>query len=143
MSFRTVDLYFFNQNVVRNLYFFKLIHLNLMDKSYCLPILKCLHLIFDITDITDIDYLGSSNYFYLLRYFFRTNGSICQYVSKFNLGIWYYSFKIRACLRTFQMFFALNFLVNDIIPKIGKEYLVKNSRNMYIFTILDLNIFLD
>ena len=114
-----------------------------MDKSYCLPILKCLHLIFDITDITDIDYLGSSNYFYLLRYFFRTNGSICQYVSKFNLGIWYYSFKIRACLRTFQMFFALNFLVNDIIPKIGKEYLVKNSRNMYIFTILDLNIFLD
>ncbi len=84
---RRVDLTFFNKNLVRTLYLFKCAHLNLSQKSYCIPSLTSLHLVFFINNLTDFDHLCSSNYIYLLKYFFRSKASVCQYISKFHLGV--------------------------------------------------------
>jgi hypothetical protein len=84
---RNVDLTFFNKNIVRNLYLFKLANLNLIQKSYCIPALSSLHLVFFLNNLTDFDDLSSSNYMYLLKYFFRSKASICQYTSQFHLGV--------------------------------------------------------
>jgi hypothetical protein len=140
---RRVDLSFFNKNLVSNLYLIKCVNLNLVYKSYCIPSLTSLHLVFFINNLTDFDHLCSSNYIYLFKYFFRSKASVCQYTSKFHLGVWYYSFQIRAYLLNFKIFFTLYFLLNDIMPKIGKDFSVKIWKNRYMLTIFDLNIFLD
>jgi hypothetical protein len=84
---KRVDLVFFNKNVVRNLYLGKLSNLPLIRKSYCIPSLASLHLVFFINNLTDFDHLCSSNYIYLFKYFFRSKASVCQYRSKFHLGV--------------------------------------------------------
>ncbi len=140
---RIVDLAFYDKYLARNLYLLKFDKLNFDKKNYFIPSFNCLNLIFFIQNITNFEALCTSNYFYLINYFFGCNGSVYHYQTQFHLGLWYYSFQIKATLKKNNRYFILYFLINDICPQIGKDYYISYNKNQLSFTMYDLNMFVD
>ena len=138
---RIVDVNFYNKYIVRYLFLWKCIQL--LINNWSIPKLNCLHLIFTILHALHPDEIYTSNYFYLLKYFFWCEASICNFYTQYHLGTWYYSYQIKAHLQTFKCYFVLYFFFNDLLPKLGKDYEVQFLKNQFIFLIKDLNTFLD
>jgi hypothetical protein len=140
---RFVDAYFFEKNTIRYFFLLKYNYLNFSHYNLGLPFLKKLYLNFNIIDAQDVDSLFSSNYAYLLRYFFGCKAFVLNYKSRYHLGVWYYSFQIRSLAPKNYYPFILYMISNDIIPKIGYDFEVKSYKNLCYLVLKDLNIFLD
>jgi hypothetical protein len=87
------DYFFTYKNSLKLLLLLKLNPKN-YDSVYSLPYISKLNFFFSLSKVTDKDNISVYNYFYLFKFFFGRNAYLSKYRSYFNLGIWYYSFKV-------------------------------------------------
>ena len=70
-----------------------------------------------------------------------------KYRSKFSLGVWYHNFTIFLNVPQKEAYSALFFLINDVLPFMGKNYVKKGifsrSLNILYMVLKDLTVFSD
>ena len=139
-----LDYYFTYKNSVKFLTLLKLNPKN-CDAIYSSPFISKLNFFFSLSKITDKDNVAIYNYFYLFKFFFGKNAFLSKYKSHFNLGVWYYSFKVFIIINKKEVYSILNFYFNDFLSILDKVYfkygVYSMKLNILYIVLKDLTIF--
>jgi hypothetical protein len=139
-----LDYYFTYKNSLRFLIFLKLGLLNNIN-TYNVPFLNKLTFFFSLSKSVDKDNISIYNYFYLFKFFFGKNAFLSKYKSYYNLGMWYYSFKVYIIIIKKEVYSYLFYYLNDFLSMIDKIYfkygIFSNKLNILYIVLKDLTIF--
>src|SRR5690242_7211249 len=107
-----LDFFFYYKNIMRFILFLKKskIKYNFID---ILEIKKSI-VYFDLKNITDLNNLSISNYYYFFKYFFGKVPFFYNYKYVFKLNINYFNFTILYNFKKKEIYYILFFLINDI-----------------------------
>lgn len=139
-----LDYYFTYKNSLQLLILLKSNPIN-YDSVYSLPYISKLNFFFSLSKVTDKDNTAIYNYFYLFKFFFGRNAYLSRYKSYFNLGIWYYSFKVFIIINKKEIYNILFFYLNDFLSVLDKVYfkygVYSTKLNLLYIVLNDLTIF--
>jgi hypothetical protein len=138
---KKLDYYFHYKFVLRFLLIEKLNYTYI--NSYIIPDLKKIKIYFSIKNLIDFNDLRSSNFHFLFRFFFGKKAIFVRYSTIFSLNVLYYNFIIQSIFLKKDMFFPIYFFFNDIIPYCNNRYFLLKRDNLVMYTIFDMNIFLE
>jgi hypothetical protein len=113
------DYYFSYKNSIKLLMLLKLNARN-YKSVLNIPKLSKLNYHFLISRSTDKDTVSIYNYFYLFKFFFGKNAFLSKYRSYYNLGLWYYSFKVSIVINNKQIYKYLSYYINDYLSMLIK-----------------------
>src|ERR1700760_1292176 len=110
---KMLDFFFYYKNIVRFILFLKKskIKFNFTD----ILELKKSVIFFDLKNITDLNSLSISNYYFFFKYFFGKIPFFSSYKYEFKLNIILYNFKKK------EIYYIFNFFINDIYYIISKR----------------------
>jgi hypothetical protein len=114
-----LDFYFYYKYIVRFILFLK----KSKVKYYFTDILEIKKTLvyFNLQNITDLNNLSISNYYYFFKYFFGKIPFFSSYKYTFKLNISYYNFMILYNFKKKDIYYILIFLINDIYALISKN----------------------
>jgi hypothetical protein len=114
-----LDFFFYYKYIVRFILFLK----KSEKKYYFTDILdiKKTIVFFNIQNITDLNNLSISNYFFFFKYFFGKIPFFSSYKYNFKLNVNYYNFIILYNFKKKEIYYVLYFLINDIYYIISKN----------------------
>jgi len=98
---------------------------------------------FSVKDLENFDDVCVSNYFFFLYFFFGGQSYFFNYNSVFNLGITYYSFYIQCLFVNRNVFFLLNFVLNEILVGVEKTRFISEKMCFLNFFVKDVSIFIE
>lgn len=137
-----LDFYFYNTNVVRFILFLKKSE-KIYDFNKMLDIAE-ISVYFNIKNITDLNNLALSNYYYFFKFFFGKMPYFCNYKYNFKLNVNYYNFLILYSFKKKDLFFVFSFFLNDIYFLIAKNVIIIKKEIDYLeYTITDMNFFIE
>jgi len=137
-----LDFFFYYKYIVRFILFLK----KSEKKYYFTDILdiKKTIVFFNIQNITDLNNLSISNYFFFFKYFFGKIPFFSSYKYNFKLNVNYYNFVILYNFKKKEIYYVLYFLINDIYYIISKNTInIKKELNFWEYTINDMNFFIE
>jgi len=137
-----LDFYFYYKYIVRFILFLK----KSKVKYYFTDILEIKKTLvyFNLQNITDLNNLSISNYYYFFKYFFGKIPFFSSYKYSFKLNISYYNFMILYNFKKKDIYYILIFLVNDIYSLISKNAInIKKEFNYWEYIINDMNFFVE
>lgn len=137
-----LDFFFYYKSVVRFILFLKKskIKFNFTD---ILELKKSI-IFFDLKNITDLNSLSISNYYFFFKYFFGKIPFFSSYKYEFKLNINYYNFVILYNFKKKEIYYVLSFLINDIYFIISKKAIkIQKEYNYWNYTINDMNFFIE
>lgn len=123
-----LDFFFYYKYIVRFILFLKKSEkkFNFMD---ILEIHK-LVVFFNLKNITDLNTLSISNYYFFFKYFFGKLPFISNYKHSFKLNINYYSFNILYNFKKKEIYYIFYFFINDIYLNVSKNSIqIKKEEN--------------
>ena len=136
------DFFFYYKHIVRFILFLKKSKIKYNFISI-LEIKKSI-VFFNLKNITDINNLSISNYYFFFKYFFGKIPFFSSYKYSFKLNIHYYNFIILYNFGKKEIYYVLSFLINDIYSVISKNAVnIKKELNCWEFSINDMNFFLE
>lgn len=113
--------------------------------TYNLPFLSKLSFFFSLSKSEDKDNISFYNYFYLFKFFFGKNAFLSKYRSFYNLGTWYYNFKIYIFFNKREVYPVLFYFINDFLYFINKIHyklgVYSKKLNIFYIVLKDLTIF--
>lgn len=114
-----LDFYFYYKNTARYILFLKKskIKYNFTD---ILEIKKSI-VFFDLKNITDLNNLSISNYFFFFKYFFGKIPFFSSYKYNFKLNVNYFNFIILYNFKKKDIYYILFFFINDIYFLVSKN----------------------
>jgi hypothetical protein len=123
------DFFFYYKYVIRFILFLK----KSKAKFKTIDILKLEKAIvfFDLKNITDINNLSISNYYFFFKYFFGKIPFFLNYKYVFKLNVNYYNFKIMYSFKKKEIYYVLYFFINDIYLNISKNLIILNKEDNY------------
>jgi len=99
---------------------------------------------FNLKNITDLNSLSISNYYYFFKYYFGKIPFFYSYSHQFKLNVNYYSFIIQCVFKEKYTYYLIFFLINDILFLISKNaILIKKEKNFWEYIINDMNFFIE
>lgn len=124
-----LDFFFYYKYIVRFIFFLKKskIKYNFVD----LLELKQSIVSFNLNNITDLNSLSISNYFFFYKYFFGKIPFFSSYKYNFKLNVNYYNFIISYCFKKKEVYYVLYFFVNDIYFAISKNSIFIKKESSY------------
>jgi hypothetical protein len=124
-----LDFFFYYKYIVRFILFLK----KSKVKYYFTDILeiKKTSVFFILQNITDLNNLSISNYYYFFKYFFGKIPFFSSYKYNFKLNISYYNFTILYNFKKKEIYYILFFLINDIYFLISKNAINLNKEANY------------
>jgi len=137
-----LDFFFYYKYIVRFILFLK----KSKVKYYFTDILeiKKTTVFFILQNITDLNNLSISNYYYFFKYFFGKIPFFSSYKYSFKLNISYYNFTILYNFKKKEIYYILFFLINDIYFLISKNAINLNKEvNYWEYIINDMNFFVE
>jgi len=137
-----LDIFFYNNNTARFILFLKKSE-QFYNFTEILKI-KGIDVYFNIQNISDLNNLALSNYFFFFKYFFGKVPYFANYRHSFKLNVNYYSFMILCNFKKKDLFYVFSFFINDIFFLISKNALVlKKEFDSLIYSINDMNFFIE
>jgi hypothetical protein len=76
---------------------------------------------FSLKNLVDLNNLSISNYFFFYKYFFGKIPFFSSYKYSFKLNVNYYNFIILYNFKKKEIYYILNFFINDIYLAISKN----------------------
>jgi hypothetical protein len=138
------DFYFTYKSCLRNIILLK-IGINKVKNTFYLPALIKLKIFFLLIKKQDKDNISISNYFYLFKFFFGKKAFLSKYKTFYNLGIWYYSFKVFIFINKNEVYPILLYFFNDFLNLIEKNFfnfgILNKNFNIFYLVLKDLTIF--
>lgn len=137
-----LDFFFHYKNIVRFILSLKKskIKYNFTD---ILEVKKII-VFFNIKNISDLNNLSISNYFFFYKYFFGKIPFFSSYKYNFKLNINYYNFIISYNFKKKYIYYVFFFFVNDIYFTISKNLInIKRESSYWEYTINDMNFFVE
>lgn len=99
---------------------------------------------FNICNLTDLNNLSISNYYFFFKYFFGKIPFFFNYKYTFKLNISYFNFLILCNIRKKEIYYVFFFFLNDIYSLISKKMIdIKKFKNYWEFVINDMNFFIE
>jgi hypothetical protein len=137
-----LDFFFYYKNITRFIIFLK--KSKFKYSFFDITEINKSMVFFNIKNITDLNNLSVSNYFFFFKYFFGKIPFFLSYNYNFKLNISYYSFTILCNLKKKEIYYMLFFFFNDIYSVISKNGIIlKKELNCWIFVINDMNFFVE
>lgn len=136
------DLFFYYKYTVRFILFLKKSN----TRFFFTDILELNKVIiyFNIKNLTDLNNLAISNYYFFFKYFFGKIPFFFNYKYTFKLNISYFNFIILSNIIKKQIYYILFFFINDIYTIISKKTIdIKNFDFYWEFTVNDMNFFIE
>lgn len=114
-----LDFYFYYTYIVRFILFLKKSKI----KYYFTDILEIKKSIvfFNLQNITDLNSLSISNYFFSFKYFFGKIPFFSSYKYTFKLNVSYYNFFVLYNFKKKEIYYVLYFFFNDVYYLISKN----------------------
>src|SRR6202000_3069664 len=114
-----LDFFFYYKYIIRFILFLK----KSEKKYYFTDILdiKKTIVFFNIQNITDLNSLSISNYYFFFKYFFGKIPFFSSYKYEFKLNINYYNFVILYNFKKKEIYYIFSFFINDIYFIISKK----------------------
>ena len=137
-----LDFFFYYRNIIRFILFLKKskVKYNFTD---ILEIKKSI-VYFNLKNITDLNNLSISNYYFFFKFFFGKIPFFSSYKYNFKLNVSYYSFIILYNFKKKDIYYVLFFFINDIYLLISKNAIkIKKKYNFWEFIISDMNFFIE
>lgn len=124
-----LDFFFYYKYIVRFILFLK----KSKVKYYFTDILEIKKTLvyFNLQNITDLNNLSISNYFYFFKYFFGKIPFFSSYKYTFKLNISYYNFMILYNFKKKDIYYILYFFINDIYSLISKTAINLKKESNY------------
>jgi len=135
------DLFFYYKYIVRFFFYNKSSYLSNLN-CFLIPKFWKVHLFFEILDLIDLDDPKIFNYFYLFRFFFGKKAFYSRYSTRFSLNVLYHNFLVNLVFTKKEIYFCINFFVNEIFPYLNKKNLNINFSSNEV-VIYDMAIFLE
>jgi hypothetical protein len=136
------DLSFHYKNVCRFLLIQKIGYLTL--STHLVSEIAKVVVFFSVKDLVDFEDLRDSNYFFLLKFYFGRRAFVLNYRTEFSLNILYHSFIIQFISKGADVYFPINFILNDFkFCLTKKSFDISRHRKTLRFKVLDMNIFLE
>jgi len=136
------DFFFYYKYVIRFILFLK--KSKAKFKSTDILKLEKVVVFFDLKNITDINNLSISNYYFFFKYFFGKIPFFYNYKHSFKLNVNYYNFFIMYNFKKKEIYYVLFFFINDIYLNISKNLIKLNKEiNYWNFMINDMNFFIE
>jgi hypothetical protein len=79
---------------------------------------------FSLKNLVDLNNLSISNYFFFFKYFFGKIPFFSSYKYSFKLNVNYYNFIILYNFKKKEIYYILNFFINDIYLPMSKSAIV-------------------
>lgn len=136
------DLFFYYKYTARFIFFLKKSNV----KFYFSDILQLNKIViyFNINNLTDLNNLSISNYYFFFKYFFGKIPFFFNYKYTFKLNISYFNFLILCNIKKKEIYYIFFFFINDIYWLISKKSInIKKFPTYWEFLINDMNFFIE
>lgn len=106
--------------------------------------LKKAVIFFNLKNITDLNNLSISNYYFFFKYFFGKIPFFSSYKHSFKLNINYYNFIILYNFKKKEIYYVFSFFINDIFSIISKNTIkIIKGCDYWDYIINDMNFFIE